>query len=51
MRSVESASTSAGASPLVRIRSLLPGLAKAEQRVARVVLDDPATISHRSITE
>ena len=35
----------------MRIRSLLPGLAKAEQRVARVVLDDPATISHRSITE
>src|SRR2546427_627000 len=26
-------------SPLVRIRSLLPGLARAEQRVAKVVLD------------
>ncbi|GAA1200341.1 MurR/RpiR family transcriptional regulator [Prauserella alba] len=38
-------------SPLVRIRSLLPGLAKAEQRVAKVVLDDPTTVSRRSITE
>jgi DNA-binding MurR/RpiR family transcriptional regulator len=39
------------ASPLVRIRSLLPGLARAEQRVAQVVLNSPATVAHRSITE
>nr|WP_148309890.1 MurR/RpiR family transcriptional regulator [Kutzneria albida] len=39
------------ASPLVRIRSLLPGLARAEQRVAKVVLENPAVVSHRSITE
>ncbi|GAA2672323.1 MULTISPECIES: MurR/RpiR family transcriptional regulator [Actinosynnema] len=39
------------ASPLVKIRSLLPGLARAEQRVAKVVLDHPATVAHRSITE
>jgi DNA-binding MurR/RpiR family transcriptional regulator len=39
------------ASPLVKIRSLLPGLARAEQRVAKVVLDNPATVAHRSITE
>src|SRR5829696_6032967 len=38
-------------SPLVRIRSLLPGLARAEQRVAQVVLDSPAAVAHRSITE
>src|SRR5829696_9612443 len=38
-------------SPLVRIRSLLPGLARAEQRVAHVVLDEPAAVAHRSITE
>ncbi|MFR9728955.1 MurR/RpiR family transcriptional regulator [Saccharopolyspora sp. MS10] len=38
-------------SPLVRIRSLLPGLAKAEQRVAQVVLDAPASIARRSITD
>ncbi|MGH3624382.1 MAG: MurR/RpiR family transcriptional regulator, partial [Sciscionella sp.] len=38
-------------SPLVRIRSLLPGLARAEQRVARVVLRDPAAVARRSITE
>lgn len=37
--------------PLVRIRSLLPGLAKAEQRVAQVVLSDPESVSRRSITE
>lgn len=46
--------TSAGPtepSPLVRIRSLLPGLAKAEQRVAHVVLEDPAGVARRSITE
>jgi len=38
-------------SPLVQIRSLLPGLARAEQRVARTVLADPAAIARRSITE
>ncbi|MGH4016140.1 MAG: MurR/RpiR family transcriptional regulator [Pseudonocardiaceae bacterium] len=38
-------------SPLVRIRSLLPGLARAEQRVAHVVLADPAEVAHRSITD
>src|SRR6476469_8963040 len=38
-------------SPLVRIRSLLPGLARAEQRVAKVVLDSPSTVARRSITE
>jgi DNA-binding MurR/RpiR family transcriptional regulator len=41
----------ADASPLVRIRSLLPGLARAEQRVAKVVLEDPARVARRSITE
>jgi DNA-binding MurR/RpiR family transcriptional regulator len=35
----------------VRIRSLLPGLARAEQRVAKVVLDDPSSVARRSITE
>lgn len=39
------------ASPMVRIRSLLPGLAKAEQRVAQVVLDDASAVARRSITE
>ncbi|GAA0510220.1 RpiR family transcriptional regulator [Saccharopolyspora subtropica] len=39
------------ASPLVKIRSLLPGLARAEQRVANIVLADPASIARRSITE
>lgn len=39
------------ASPLVRIRSLLPGLARAEQRVANVVLEDPSAVARRSITE
>lgn len=38
-------------SPLVRIRSLLPGLARAEQRVGRIVLADPASIARRSITD
>nr|WP_042198462.1 MurR/RpiR family transcriptional regulator [Kibdelosporangium sp. MJ126-NF4]CEL23198.1 Sialic acid utilization regulator, RpiR family [Kibdelosporangium sp. MJ126-NF4]CTQ94361.1 Sialic acid utilization regulator, RpiR family [Kibdelosporangium sp. MJ126-NF4] len=38
-------------SPLVRIRSLLPGLARAEQRVAKVVLENPASVARRSITE
>ncbi|WP_083940147.1 MurR/RpiR family transcriptional regulator [Saccharomonospora saliphila] len=40
-----------GGSALVRIRSLLPGLARAEQRVAKVVLDDPSAVARRSITE
>ncbi|MET0233912.1 MAG: MurR/RpiR family transcriptional regulator [Kibdelosporangium sp.] len=39
------------ASPLVRIRSLLPGLARAEQRVAKVVLENPGSVARRSITE
>jgi DNA-binding MurR/RpiR family transcriptional regulator len=39
------------ASPLIKIRSLLPGLARAEQRVANIVLADPASIARRSITE
>ncbi|MFN2495714.1 MAG: MurR/RpiR family transcriptional regulator, partial [Pseudonocardiaceae bacterium] len=38
-------------SPLVRIRSLLPGLTRAEQRVAQVVLADPTSVAHSSITE
>jgi DNA-binding MurR/RpiR family transcriptional regulator len=41
----------ADTSPLVRIRSLLPGLARAEQRVAQVVLDAPSSVARRSITE
>src|ERR671915_546457 len=41
----------AESSPLVRIRSLLPGLARAEQRVANIVLGDPASIARRSITD
>lgn len=45
------ASDQGESSPLVRIRSLLPGLAKAEQRVARVVLDNPSTVARRSITD
>ncbi|MBE9374179.1 MurR/RpiR family transcriptional regulator [Saccharopolyspora sp. HNM0983] len=46
------ATSSIGAtSPLVTIRSLLPGLARAEQRVAKIVLDGPETIARRSITE
>lgn len=39
------------AGPLVRIRSLLPGLARAEQRVAKVILENPSTVANRSITE
>lgn len=35
----------------MRIRSLLPGLARAEQRVAKVVLEDPSAVARRSITE
>lgn len=41
----------ADTNPTVRIRSLLPGLAKAEQRVANVVLDDASAVARRSITE
>jgi DNA-binding MurR/RpiR family transcriptional regulator len=36
---------------LVTIRSLLPNLAPVEQRVAQVVLDDPAGVAWRSISE
>ncbi len=39
------------ASPLVRIRSLMPDLAPAEQRVATAVLANPALVARRSITE
>ncbi|ANZ36820.1 RpiR family transcriptional regulator [Lentzea guizhouensis] len=46
-----STENSAESSPLVKIRSLLPGLARAEQRVAKVVLENPGTVAHRSITE
>ncbi|MFI6101008.1 MurR/RpiR family transcriptional regulator [Lentzea sp. NPDC051213] len=46
-----STDSSAESSPLVKIRSLLPGLARAEQRVAKVVLENPGTVAHRSITE
>lgn len=42
---------SKGTNPLVRIRSLVPGLAKAEQRVANVVLTDPAAVARTSITD
>jgi DNA-binding MurR/RpiR family transcriptional regulator len=41
----------AESTPLVRIRSLLPGLARAEQRVAQVVLEAPSSVARRSITE
>jgi len=49
--SVQTTVRDADSSPLVRIRSLLPGLARAEQRVAKVVLEDPAQVARRSITE
>ncbi|WP_329138992.1 MurR/RpiR family transcriptional regulator [Streptomyces sp. NBC_01476] len=39
------------ASPLVRIRSLLPDLAPAEQRVAAAVLANPALVARSNITE
>ena len=48
---VESTPESAEPSPLVQIRSLLPGLARAEQRVAQIVLSEPASIARRSITD
>lgn len=51
MAPAKSANEISEASPLVRIRSLLPGLARAEQRVAKVVLDNPQVVAHRSITE
>nr|WP_245976306.1 MurR/RpiR family transcriptional regulator [Amycolatopsis palatopharyngis] len=47
----EASAREADSSPLVRIRSLLPGLARAEQRVAKVVLEDPSSVARRSITE
>jgi DNA-binding MurR/RpiR family transcriptional regulator len=51
MATDEAPSDSVESSPLVQIRSLLPGLARAEQRVANIVLADPASISRRSITD
>lgn len=54
VRTFSGVSTGAGqrdTGPLVRIRSLLPGLARAEKRVARVVLEDPGAVSGHSITE
>src|ERR1700748_3676043 len=36
---------------LITIRSLLPSLAPVEQRVAQAVLDDPAGVAWRSISE
>src|SRR5205807_1718669 len=36
---------------LITIRSLLPDLAPVEQRVAQAVLDDPAGVAWRSISE
>ncbi|MGQ0841571.1 MurR/RpiR family transcriptional regulator [Actinokineospora sp.] len=51
MTAEHSASREHESSPLVRIRSLLPGLARAEQRVAKVVLENPSTVARRSITE
>src|SRR3954469_20040675 len=47
----DTAQEAGDSSPLVRIRSLLPGLARAEQRVASIVLSDPASIARRSITD
>jgi DNA-binding MurR/RpiR family transcriptional regulator len=46
-----STESTAESSPLVKIRSLLPGLARAEQRVAKVVLENSGTVAHLSITE
>jgi len=51
MATADSPDEPGDASPLVRIRSLLPGLARAEQRVANIVLADPASIARRSITD
>lgn len=51
MASAQNAPETTESSPLVQIRSLLPGLARAEQRVANIVLADPASISRRSITD
>lgn len=51
MASAQNAPDPAESSPLVQIRSLLPGLARAEQRVANIVLADPASIARRSITD
>jgi DNA-binding MurR/RpiR family transcriptional regulator len=41
----------ADAGILITIRSLLPNLAPVEQRVAQAVLDDPAGVAWRSISE
>src|SRR6201994_3303106 len=47
------AGAATGAEPgiLITIRSLLPSLAPVEQRVAQAVLDDPAGVAWRSISE
>lgn len=50
-RFAEAGGSDTDANPLVQIRSLLPGLARAEQRVAEVVLAGAASVAHRSITE
>lgn len=50
-RHLASGESSDNAGPLVRIRSLLPGLARAEQRVAKVVLNEPSRVARQSITE
>ena len=42
--------TRSGVSVLIRVRSALPSLRPAEQRVAQAVLADPAGVSERSIT-
>ena len=36
---------------LITIRSLLPNLAPVERRVAQAVLDDPAGVAWRNISE
>ncbi|RCW40208.1 RpiR family transcriptional regulator [Halopolyspora algeriensis] len=51
MATADSNADPSGMSALVRIRALLPGLARAEQRVAGIVLADPASIARRSITD
>ncbi|WP_322974839.1 MurR/RpiR family transcriptional regulator [Actinacidiphila epipremni] len=50
MVAADSVSGASAASPLARIRSLLPDLARAEQRVARAVLANPGLVARRSIT-
>ena len=36
---------------LIRIRSLLPSLAKVHKRIAEIILEDPGRIIHLSVTE